>query len=136
MYHYAKLNLLCFWEFLWELLDNDLYQLMETDTDSLYIAYARKTIDECVKPEKKNSWVLKKHFFFSSDNQSTMIFNGKTITYQQYDKRTPGLYKPEFIGIGMICLSSKAYFAWSELLTKISCKGVQQGRNALTKKDF
>ena len=36
----------------------------------------------------------------------------------------------------MICLSSKVYFAWSELLTKISCKGVQQGRNALTKKDF
>ena len=65
-----------------------------------------------------------------------MVFDGKTITYQQYDKRTPGLYKPEFIGIGMICLSSKVYHAWSEILSKISLKGVQQGRNTITKEDF
>ena len=109
---------------------------METDTDSLYIAFARESIDECVRPEKKYSWNQKKHLFFSSNDQSPVIFDGKTITYQQYDKRTPGLYKPEFIGIGMICLSSKIYHAWSEILTKTSCKGVQKGRNEMTKEDF
>ena len=36
----------------------------------------------------------------------------------------------------MICLSSKIYHAWSEILTKTSCKGVQKGRNEMTKEDF
>ena len=57
VFSYAKLRMLEFWEFLNTFLVNDLYQLMEMDSDSLYIAFARNTIDECVKPELKNRWV-------------------------------------------------------------------------------
>ena len=38
---------------------------METDTDSLYIAFARETIDDCVNPELlKELDVEKWNFFF------------------------------------------------------------------------
>ena len=69
-------------------------------------------------------------------------FNGHTITQKQFEKRTPGKFKEEFNGIGMICLNSKVYHIWSDiiidgkLLTKTSCKGVQKKRNELIREDF
>ena len=133
VYSYAKLNLLSFWDFINTYLVNDYYQLMECDTDSLYIAFAKETIDECVKPHLKEEWNKVKSQYFSSESEEPIEFNGKTIPFKQYDKRTPGKYKPEFIGIGMICLNSKVYHCWSdkldkngEIITKTSCKGVQK----------
>ena len=64
-----------------------------------------------------------------------MEFEGHTITKKQHDKRTPGKYKPEFVGEGMICLNSKVYHCWGEKM-KTSCKGTQKKRNELLKKDF
>ena len=69
-------------------------------------------------------------------------FRGHTITQKQYDKRTPGEFKEEFNGIGMICLNSKVYHIWSDrivdgkVLSKTSCKGVQKKRNELVREDF
>ena len=59
-YSYTMLGILECWEFINEFLDKDMYQLMEMDTDSLYIAFARNTIDECVKLEKKETWLSEK----------------------------------------------------------------------------
>ena len=73
MYSYAKLCLINFWEFLKKYLIDEYYQLMETDTDSLYIAFARKTIDECVKPELRKEWNVEKWNFFSSEDEDTII---------------------------------------------------------------
>ena len=56
VYSYAKPRMLEFWEFINKFLVNGLYQLMEMDTDSLYIAFARDTIDDCVKPELREEW--------------------------------------------------------------------------------
>ena len=52
VYSMAKFSLIEFWEFLADHLNPSLYCLMEYDTDSLYLAIARSTIDECVKSEK------------------------------------------------------------------------------------
>ena len=143
VYSYAKLNLICFWDFLNKYLVNDYYQIMECDTDSLYLALAKDTLDECVKPELKEEWDRVKHKFFASDSNEPVEFAGKTIPLRQYDKRTPGKYKIEFEGVGMICLNSKVYHCWSdevddngETIVKTSCKGIQKKRNVLIKKDF
>ena len=117
---------------------------METDTDSLYIAFARKTIDECVKPELRKEWNAEKWNFFSSEDEDTIInFQGYLISKKQYEKRSPGKFKEEFNGIGMICLNAKVYHIWSDkvdddvnFLTKTSCKGIQKKRNELVRKDF
>ena len=104
---------------------NDLYQILECDTDSLYLAFARETIDECVKPGLEDEWARVKWDFLSSEDTTLMEFEGHTITKKQFDKRTPGKYKPEFIGDGMICINSKVYHCWGHIL-KTSCKGTQK----------
>ena len=137
VYSYAKLHMLEFWEFLNTYLDNDMYQLMEMDTDSLYIAFAQDTIDECVKPEKKQEWLAEKWKWFSSEDREKVVeFDDHSITFAQWDKRTPGKFKAEFHGIGMICLNSKVYTIWSDTDSKTSCKGAQQKRNELLKEHF
>ena len=95
VYSYAKLRMLEFWEFINKFLVNDLYQLMEMDTDSLYIAFARDTIDDCVKPELLEEWSKEKWIFCSSDVESKIIFEGHEILIAQWDKRTPGKFKSE-----------------------------------------
>ena len=114
---------------------------METDTDSLYLALARESIDECVKPELREEWDRKKWEFFSSDDKTEMEFEGRTITKEQFDKRTPGKFKLEFEGDGMYCLNSKVFHIWKQLpdrtiSTKTSCKGTQKSRNDLEKEHF
>ena len=141
VYSYAKLNLICFWEFINKYLQNDCYEIMEIDTDSFYMALARDTIDECVKPELQKEWETEKYKFLTLQDDTLMQFNGHTISRKQYDKRTPGKYKEEFNGIGMVCLNSKVYHIWAEevdgkIITKTSCKGVQKRRNELVRDDF
>ena len=143
VYSYAKLRMLEFWEFINTFLVNDLYQLMEMDTDSLYIAFARDTIDDCVKPELREKWKVEKWKWFSSDdNERRLLFQGQDITWKQYDKRTPGKFKAEFVGTGMACSNSKVYIIFGGFdkdgkpKSKSSCKGVQQKRNELLKEHF
>ena len=142
VYSYAKLSLLNFWEFLDKYLVNDMYQIMECDTDSLYVALARDTVDECGKPDLMAEWKSEKYNFFSSDDPTEIDFAGIKIPFSQYEKRTPGKYKEEFNGVGMICLNSKVYHIWSDrykdgaLITKTSCKGMQKKRNELIQEDF
>ena len=69
-----------------------MYCLIECDTGSLYLALARYTIEECVKPEKLQEWCENKYKYFDLGGKS-LVFDGKEITKKQYQKQTPGLYK-------------------------------------------
>ena len=115
---------------------------MECDTDSLYIAFARDSMDKCVKPEYKEQWYREKWNFFSNSRDKTEIdFDGRKIPFSQWDKCTPGKYKPEFEGDGMLCLNSKVYHIWGrdkdgKEIFKTSCKGGQQKRNNFVKEIF
>ena len=140
VYSMAKYSLIVFWEFINNYLDPNLYCLMECDTDSLYLALARSTIDDCVKREKLNEWYKEKNKYFASNSEELVEFDGQKITKKQYEKRTPGLYKIEFQGDGMICLNSKVYHLWGKDnigkdVFKTSSKGMQD-RNNLIRKDF
>jgi hypothetical protein len=49
---------------------------------------------------------------------------------KSYDKRKPGLFKPEFIGKGIVALSSKMYYVKGfDDKDKNSCKGIQEKNN-------
>ena len=53
-----------------------------------------------------------------------------TKEHKDYDKRKPGLFKPEFIGKGIVALSSKMYYVQGfEEKDKYSCKGIQKKNN-------
>ena len=135
VYSYAKLSLICFWEFISYFLVNDMYQLMTYDTDSLYLALAGE-LEECVKPELREEWEQKKGDFLTSDDETEIEFCGHKIPFKTFDKRTPGKYKLEFEEIGMVCLNSKVYHIWGQDECKTSCKGVQKRRNPLVRDDF
>ena len=144
VYSYAKLRMLEFWAMINEYLVNDLYQFMEMDTDSLYIALARDTLDECVKPERCEEWEneVREKWFPSRDTKTRLNFKGQLITWKQYDYRTPGKFKLEYSGEGMACLNSKTFIIWGEVdkdgrpKPKRSTKGAQEKRNALTEDRF
>ena len=103
VYSMAKLSLFEFCLFLKEHLDDSTYCLMETDTDSLYVAISKDTLDECVRPDKLEDWNKRKYDYFASDSEELMTFEGHEISRRQYDKRTPLKFKFEYYGIGMIC---------------------------------
>ena len=110
---------------------------MDMDTDSLYIAFARDTIDECVKEELREKWDTEKWKFFSSEDTETKVdFEGGQISMKEWDKRTPGKFKMEYDGTGQAALNSKVYIIWGEVKPKTSCKGAQQKRNELSKEHF
>lgn len=51
-----------------------------------------------------------------------------------FDRRTPGLFKVEYQGTGMVALNSKTYCCWSDSTgeVKISSKGLSKRTNNLT----
>ena len=57
---------------------------------------------------------------------------------EQYrlDRRTPGLFKEEFVGDGIIALNSKTYYCWSNSACKASTKGISKALNNITREQF
>ena len=54
----------------------------------------------------------------------------------RHDMRTPGLFKVEFEGVGMVALNSKTYYCWSDDNYKYSSKGVSKSTTQFCKDDF
>ena len=56
--------------------------------------------------------------------------------HQTFDKRTPGLFKVEFQGEGIVALCSKTYFCFGKQGQKSSSKGLSKTTNKLTKDSY
>ena len=92
-----------------------------------------------MKPELIQEWVQEKVNFLSSNDDDTMVeFEGQMISFSQFDKRTPGKFKAEFEGDGLVALNSKVVHAWDSASSKskTSCKGTQKRRNIFSKDHF
>ena len=141
VYSYAKLLLINFWEFLNKYLIKEKYELLYCDTDSLYLALSEENIDDCIKPDLLGAWQREKWEFLSSTDKTEIEFDGQKIPFNQFDKRTPGKFKPEFEGQGVVCLNSKVVHAWGvdkegKPIYKTSSKGSQKRRNLFGKAHF
>ena len=120
VYQLAKLRMLQFYyDFLDVYLDRKDFELIQMDTDSLYMALSGSSIDELVKPELREQY----HSYGKAEFLST----------SKYHDRTPGLFKEEFRGTRMIALTSKCYYAEDQetLKGKFSCKGVNKKQNEM-----
>ena len=82
-------------------ISRDDFNIVEMDTDSLYMAISADTIEEVVKPDLLSEWVASKHKWFPRTDTEENI---------QFDKRTPGLFKVEWSGDAFIGLNSKSYY--------------------------
>ena len=99
VYQYAKLCMLQFYyDFLDKYLDCADFQMCEMDTDSAYIAIAWDSIESLVKPELREEFQQDKCNWFPRTD---------TREHKAYYRRTPGLFKVEWEGEGIIGLCSK-----------------------------
>ena len=127
------------------------FQYMEMDTDSAYMALSGRSIDEVVKPEMKESyydtygdWFPRP---FCSEHRAAfkrqMLSGGEWTQMEcckaqlRFDRRTPGLFKAEFEGVGMVALNAKTYTCWDEDGgSKLSSKGLSKRTNSLAKDNY
>ena len=151
---YAKLILLpLYYNFFKIFCDESKFELIEMDTDSLYMAISEKNIEEIIKPEMKKLWqncrwgdCSEKEF--KADGRFNFFPRNCCSLHNKYDQRTPGLFKEEFRCTGMVALCSKTYCCYDEVseTVKLSCKGINKStlkddnpmlkmRNVLQKQD-
>lgn len=120
--NYAKLRILQFYyDFLDKYIDRSDFQLLEMDTDSLYMSLSADSIDELIRPELLDAYNKEKWCWLPRTSPPEAA---------RYDKRTPGLFKEEFRGTVMIALASKTYVIQDEesRKCKLSCKGAMKSR--------
>jgi len=123
----SKLKMYSFYyDFIDKYNDRFTYQCTTTDTNSAYMALAGN-LNDLIKPKLRVECELNKYNWFPRD---------ETLEHTNYDKRTPGLFKVEFEGVGAIALCSKAYYVWSAHKFKYSSKGTQKHRVALMKEQY
>ena len=95
MYQLAKLRMLEFYyDFLDKYIDRSDFELCYMDTDSFYLALSGESLRDVVKPE-----LLEKY-----DKEV-----GKWLATDKFSERTPGLFKPEFVGTRRVWLTAKRY---------------------------
>ena len=127
VYQYAKLRMLQFYyDFLDRYLERSDFQYCEMDTDSAYIAVSGDSVESLIKPELKSEFESDKANWFPRTD---------TGEHRAYDKRTPGLFKTEFEGEGIIGLCSKTYYCFGSH-DKFSCKGVNKKCNDINKEKY
>jgi hypothetical protein len=79
-----------------------------------------------VKPELKDDFKKNKHLWLGRDD---------TKENELYDRRTPGLFKLEYEGDGIIVLASKMYYCFGDK-DKFSSKGLNKQQNEITKQKY
>ena len=100
--------------------------MCEMDTDSAYIAISGDSVESLVKPELKAEFEQDKCNWFPRTD---------TAEHKAYDKRTPGLFKVEWEGQGIVGLCSKTYYCFGAK-DKFSCKGVNKKCNEINKEKY
>ena len=115
-----------YFDFLLKFVDPCDVQMCEMDTNSAYLAISGDSLDDVIKPDMKNQYNREKPEWFP-----------RRTTPEQYnfDKRTPGLFKVEWEGEGIISLCSKTYFCFGSS-EKFSCKGLNRRTNELTNEKY
>jgi hypothetical protein len=149
---YAKLRML---EFYYDLIDKYVdrrdFQYCEMDTDSAYLALTDK-FHAVIKPELRDEFYAEYSDWFPRvacdlhrDDFVKTMKEGEDWEMEpccrrvnKYDNRTPGLFKEEFIGEGIVSLNSKTYYCWSENENddKYRSKGLSRHQNKLTMEQF
>lgn len=147
---YAKLRML---QFYYDCIDRFVsrqdFQYIEMDTDSAYMALSGE-FRSVVRPECREQffeeygqWFVRPycdaHYRdFVNTRINSKSWNMQDCCQRQYnhDRRTPGLFKEEFIGDGIVALNSKTYYCWKGEDSKYSTKGISKKLNVPTKEQF
>ena len=126
---YAKLRMLeLYYNFFTKFRDVAKFEVLEMDTDLLYLALAEKKLEVCIKPEMRTERQrLRSNDCVDSFTADAVAFFPRTccVKHKQHDKREPGLFEEEFGCTEMLCLCSKTYSCYDVTSDKLkfSSKG-------------
>ena len=99
------------------------FEVLEMDTDSLYLALAEKKLEDCIRPEMRTEWQrLQSNDYvdsFTADAVANFFPRTCCVKHKQHDKREPGLFKEEFRCTEMLCLCSKTYCCYDVTSNKL-----------------
>ena len=147
---YAKLRMLQFkYDLMDKYFDDRSFQYVTMDTDSAYFATSGP-LEQILKPELKQSfyneydqWFVppfcaqhKSLFIHHKVTGSEWKMNECCKKAYSYHKRTPGLFKEEYVGTGIVALNAKTYHCYSEISSKTSTKGIMKRLNNYQKTQF
>ncbi len=136
---YAKLHMLAYYyDFVLKYVDRADFELLEMDTDSLYMALSASTFPDIVRPSLRQQFDSSLMSHCSDDYRPEVGVDDVWLPrqccgkHEKFDSRCLGLMKLEFSGTEMVSLCSKSYIAKSDISgeVKYSCKGVNN--NSLT----
>ena len=126
----AKLKMLRFYyDCLDKFINRKDFELLQMDTDSLYFGLSKNSFSESIKPSMIQEY--RKQIGNCNDREDSTYDNvwfPRTCCKEHiiFDKRTPGLFKQEFVGNEMIALCSKTYIINNDEKYKFSCKGINK----------
>ena len=100
VYQLAKSPMLEFYyDFLDKYFSRQDFELCYMETDSFYLAMSGDSLEEIVRPEMKQAYEAGK---------KNWVATGR------FSERTPGLFKPEFVGTRGVWLTAKCYLVQNE----------------------
>ncbi|MES9906421.1 MAG: hypothetical protein ABW168_27535 [Sedimenticola sp.] len=133
---YAKLHMLGFYyDFLLKYVDRADFELLEMDTDSLYMAMSSTELIDIVRPSLRQRFEASLMSHCSDDYRPEVGVDDVWLPrqccgkHEKFDSRCLGLMKLEFSsGTEMISLCSKSYVAKSDITgeVKYSSKGINR----------
>ena len=129
------------------------FQYVEMDTDSAYMALSG-FLHDVIRPELRRifyetygEWFprpycdLHRSDFIEVklaeyDGGPPWMSDACCLAVLRHDTRTPGLFKNEFEGDGIVALNSKTYICWGDGGDKYSSKGLSKTNNTFTRDCF
>lgn len=130
---YAKLRMLDFYfNCVDRFINRQDFQYCSMDTDSAYFSLSTDNFESLIQPSKMSLYNIVKnscnnHDYVPTLNNPHIYFPRSCCTdHTKHDKRTPGLFKLEYEGDGIVALCSKMYCVKSSNSVKFSCKGISK----------
>ena len=130
---YAKLRMLDFYYNCVDFyLDRSDFQYCSMDTDSAYFSLSKDSFKSLVSPNrishfnKVNTSCSNTLYVPTLSNPHVWFPRTCCLEHNKYDARTPGLFKLEYEGTGIVALCSKLYCVKSDSSVKFSCKGISK----------
>ena len=130
---YAKLRMLeLHYNFFTRFCDVNKFKELEIDTGSLFLSFAEKELENCIRHEMRAEWQRLRSNdcvdSFTADAVANFFPRKCCVKHKQHDKREPGLFKEEFRCTEMLCLCSKTYCCYDVISNKLkfSSKGLNK----------
>ena len=150
VYLNAKLRMLeFFYDFFQKYIPKTHFELLESDTDSVYFSLAKESLEDCIPSELRRSYFTEVHKWLPAESCETHRHeyikaksSGKTWNKKpcceartKFDVRTPGLFKEEYSGSSCVALTCKTYFCQGDKNKQVS-KGLSVKQNQFSLGDY